>query len=121
MRVASAPMTAAPNGLTIDDEVSGDHRSITVRGELDLGTSRDLATVLDGAAAGGVRRVTLDLHAVGFIDSSALRALVVSGRALAEAGCTLEIGPRSEMVGRILAMTSLDEGNDAFQVLPTEE
>ena len=118
MRVASGPMTAAPHGLTIDDQVSGEHRAIAVRGELDLGTSRELATVLEGAASGGVHRVTLDLQGVGFIDSSALRALVVAGRALAAEGCTLQIGPRSEMVGRVLAMTSLDQGNDAFQVLP---
>jgi anti-sigma B factor antagonist len=113
-------MTAAPNGLTIDDEIRGDHRTIAVRGELDLGTSKELATVLEGAAGGGVSRVTLDLHGVSFIDSSALRALVLSGRALAAAGCTLEIGPRSEMVARVLAMTSLDQGNDAFQVLPAD-
>lgn len=118
MRVASAPMTATPNGLTILDEATGDHRTIAVRGELDLGTAKDLAAVLEGAAEGGVQRVTLDLHGVGFIDSSALRALVLSGRALAAAGCALEIGPRSEMVARVLAMTSLDQGNDAFQVLP---
>ena len=53
-----------------------------------------------------------------FIDSSALRVLVLSGRALAQDGCELRIGPRSEMVGRVLAMTSLDEGGDAFVVLP---
>ena len=121
MRVASATMTAVPHGLSIDDEVDGEHRAISVRGELDLGTARELATVLEGASAGGVRRVTLDLQGVGFIDSSALRALVVAGRALAAEGCTLQIGPRSDMVGRVLAMTSLDQGNDAFQVLPADD
>jgi anti-sigma B factor antagonist len=112
-------MTTSPKGLTIDDEVSGDRRHIAVRGELDLSTSPDLAALLE-RAGDGVNTVTLDLHGVGFIDSSALRALVVSGRALAAAGCTLEIGPRSEMVARVLTMTSLDEGNDAFTVLPVE-
>jgi anti-anti-sigma factor len=112
-------MTAA-NGLTIDDEVSGDQRSLAVRGELDLSTTPELVAVLDRAAEGGVRTVTLDLHAVAFIDSSALRALVMAGRSLGAAGCALEIGPRSEMVARVLAMTSLDEGNDAFRVLPVE-
>jgi anti-sigma B factor antagonist len=111
-------MTTAPKGLTIDNEVDGSHRSITVRGELDLSTSPELAAVLEHAADDGVTTVTLDLHAVGFIDSSALRALVVSGRSLGAAGCQLEIGPRSEMVARVLSMTSLDEGNDAFRVLP---
>jgi anti-sigma B factor antagonist len=111
-------MTTAPHDLTIDNVVDGTHRSVTVRGELDLSTSPDLTAVLDQAADGGVTTVTLDLHGVGFIDSSALRALVVAGRALGEAGCQLEIGPRSEMVARVLSMTSLDQGNDAFRVLP---
>lgn len=111
-------MSTVPGGLEIHDEANGDHRTVTVRGELDLGTSRELATTLEGATDGGVTRVTLDLSGVGFIDSSAIRALVTSGFALAEAGARLEIGPRSEMVARVLTMTSLDEGNDAFQVLP---
>jgi anti-anti-sigma factor len=111
-------MTTAPKGLTIDNGVDGAVRTVTVRGELDLSTSPDLAAVLDQAAEGGVTSVILDLHAVGFIDSSALRALVVAGRALAAGGCQLQIGPRSEMVARVLSMTSLDQGNDAFQVLP---
>ena len=113
-------MTTAPSGLTIQDEVTGDHRSLAVPGELDLSTTPDLVAVLDRAGGDGVRRVTLDLHAVAFIDSSALRALVVAGRSLAAGGCVLEIGPRSDMVSRVLAMTSLDEGNDAFHVLPVE-
>jgi anti-sigma B factor antagonist len=113
-------MSTAPKGLTIDNQHDGAHRSIAVRGELDLSTTPELAEVLEHAADGGVTAVTLDLHAVGFIDSSALRALVMAGRALAGKGCELQIGPRSEMVARVLTMTSLDEGNDAFRVLPQE-
>ena len=111
-------MNSTPKGLSIEDEVVGDRRTIVVRGELDLSTSPELATALEGAADGGTTTVTLDLQGVGFIDSSALRTIVMSGRALAAAGCTLEIGPRSDMVARVLTMTSLDEGNDAFRVLP---
>ena len=111
-------MTSTPKGLSIEHEVAGDRRTIVVRGELDL---EHVARSRHGAR-GRLRRrahtVTLDLQGVAFIDSSALRTIVMSGRALAAAGCTLEIGPRSEMVARVLAMTSLDEGNDAFQVLP---
>ncbi len=111
-------MSSTPKGLSIEHEVAGDRRTIVVRGELDLSTSPDLATALEGASEGGTHTVTLDLQGVGFIDSSALRTIVMSGRALTAAGCTLEIGPRSDMVARVLAMTSLDEGNDAFRVLP---
>lgn len=113
-------MTTVPNGLTIVNEVKGDRRSIVVRGELDLSTSGELADALEVAPEGGVRTVTLDLQGVGFIDSSALRTLVTCGRTLSAAGCALEIGPRSDMVGRVLSMTSLDEENDAFRVLPVD-
>jgi hypothetical protein len=44
--------------------------------------------------------------------------LVLSGRSLAGTGRTLQIGPRSDLVSRILSMTSLDAGTDGFQVLP---
>jgi anti-anti-sigma factor len=111
-------MTSTPKGISIEHEVVGDRRTVVVRGELDLSTSPDLAAALDGAAGGAPETVRLDLQGVGFIDSSALRAIVMSGRAMAANGTTLEIGPRSEMVARVLSMTSLDEGNDAFQVLP---
>lgn len=111
-------MTSTPKGISIEDEVAGDRRTIVVRGELDLSTSPELGSALDGASGDGVHTVTLDLQGVGFIDSSALRTIVMSGRTLAAAGCELEIGPRSEMVARVLSMTSLDEGNDAFRVLP---
>lgn len=111
-------MTSTPKGISIEHEVAGDQRTIVVRGELDLSTSPDLASALDGASGDGVHTVVLDLQGVGFIDSSALRAIVMSGRSLAAAGCGLEIGPRSEMVARVLSMTSLDEGNDAFTVRP---
>lgn len=114
---AGSTMTSTPKGISIDDEVVGDRRTIVVRGELDLSTSPDLAAALE-SAGDGVRTVLLDLRDVGFIDSSALRTIVMSGRNLAAAGSALEIGPRSDMVARVLAMTSLDEGNDAFTVLP---
>lgn len=113
-------MNTGPNGLTIQSVVTGDRRSVSVRGELDLSTSGELADALAPEQAEGLATVTLDLTDVGFIDSSALRTLVLSGRALAAVGCTLEIGARSPMVTRVLEMTSLDEGNDAFQVLPDE-
>lgn len=114
-------MSTGPSGLTIESAVAGDRRSVAVRGELDLSTTAELADALAPELAEGLSALTLDLTGVGFIDSSALRTLVLSGRALAAAGCTLEIGPRSPMVARVLEMTSLDQGNDAFRVLPVED
>ena len=109
-------MTPA-QGLAIETEQQDDQVVLRVKGELDLSTTPQLSAAIDGTT-GGPDTVTLDLSGVSFIDSSALRVLVMSGRSLAEADRTLQIGPRSEMVGRVLTMTNLDQGGDAFQVLP---
>ena len=111
-------MTSAPHGLAIDTQERGDELVVRVEGELDLSTSPQLSAALTEAGGGTATSVTLDLSGVTFIDSSAIRVLVLSGRALAQDGCELRIGDRSDMVGRVLAMTSLDEGSDAFVVLP---
>ncbi len=110
-------MTSGPQGLAIETEQQGDTVLLRVKGELDLSTTPQLSAALD-ATAGGAGPITLDLSGVSFIDSSALRVLVMSGRALADADRTLQIGPRSEVVVRVLTMTNLDQGGDAFQVLP---
>jgi anti-anti-sigma factor len=111
-------MSVAPEGLdiTIDDTESG--HVIHVRGELDLASAPQLGTVLTEAAGHSTVPVVLDLSQVSFIDSSALRALVLAGRQLSESGRKLQIGPRSEMVSRVLEMTRLDQHTEAFQVLP---
>jgi anti-sigma B factor antagonist len=111
-------MTSAPHGLLIDVDVDGDELLVSVKGELDMSTTPQLTEALGGATDQPVTTVTLDMSEVSFIDSSGLRVLVLSGRALADAGRTLRIGPRSEMVSRVLTMTNLDNGSDAFEVLP---
>lgn len=111
-------MTSASHGLAIDTEDHGDDLVVRVTGELDLSTSPKLSDALTEAGGGTSTSITLDLASVTFIDSSALRVLVLSGRALSQDGCELRIGPRSDMVARVLAMTNLDEGGDAFVVLP---
>lgn len=110
-------MTHGAHGLSIDTATEGDVLEVRVSGELDMSTTPQLSDALSTADP-GPSTVLLDLAGVSFIDSSALRVLVLSGRSLAEAGRTMQIGPRSEMVARILKMTSLDAGGDAFEVLP---
>jgi anti-anti-sigma factor len=111
-------MTHGAHGLAIDTELGDEVLEVRVRGELDMSTAAQLSEALGEAAGQPVKQVTLDLSGVTFIDSSALRVLVLSGRGLADAGRTLQIGPRSDLVARILAMTSLDAGSDGFTVLP---
>ena len=104
--------------LKVEDTDSG--QVVHIRGELDLASAPQLSAALAEAAATETskRPVILDMAEVSFIDSSALRALVLAGRELAAAGRQLQIGPRSEMVARVLSMTSLDQHTEAFEVLP---
>lgn len=111
-------MAAASSGFAIESQRTGSDASITVRGELDLSTSPALATAITEAAAGDPETVTLDLGSITFIDSSALRVLVNAGRELGSAGKALQIGPRSTVVSRVLAMTNLDTQAESFRLLP---
>ncbi|HEX4867148.1 MAG TPA: STAS domain-containing protein [Acidimicrobiales bacterium] len=111
-------MTQAGDGLsiTIDDTEAG--HVIKVAGELDLASAPELSSVLAEPAGASTLPVVLDLSGVTFIDSSALRALLLAGRQLANAGRKLQIGPRSDVVSRVLEVTQLDQQTEAFQVLP---
>ena len=109
---------SVPVGCTIESVAHGSTLELRVRGELDMSTAPKLAEAIAEAAQGDAEITVLDLSGVSFIDSSALRVLVVAGRSLGEAGGQLQIGPRSDMVARVLTMTSLDTQSDAFEVLP---
>ena len=100
---------SSPQGFTVEiDEPEGDRVLIRVKGELDMAAAPD-------AHRGHRRRrraahaSRLDLSGVTFLDSSAIGALVASGREVGEAGSRLEIGPRSDIVTRVLEITGLGE------------
>ena len=110
-------MSSTPPGFTLEtDDPEGDRVSIRAKGELDMAATPTLTEAIVGAS--GVARIHLDLSGVTFLDSSAIGALVSSGREVAERGGRLEIGPRSDIVNRVLEITGLDESSEAFDVLP---
>jgi anti-sigma B factor antagonist len=108
---------SSPQGFTVEtDDAAGDSVAIRVKGELDLAATHGLTEAITGAKDRG--RITLDLSGVTFLDSSAIGALVACGREVSEAGSRLEIGPRSDIVTRVLEITGLAETSEAFDVLP---
>ena len=109
-------MSSTPAFTVEVDDPDGDRVSIRVKGELDLAATPTLTQAIVGAA--GSPRINLDLSGVTFLDSSAIGALVASGREVGEAGSRLEIGPRSDIVNRVLEITGLAESSEAFDVLP---
>jgi anti-sigma B factor antagonist len=111
---------SSPQGFTVEiDDPEGDAVGIRVKGELDMAATPGLTEAIVGVK--GCSRITLDLSGVTFLDSSAIGALVASGREVGAAGCRLEIGPRSDIVSRVLEITGLAETSEAFDVLPGDE
>jgi anti-sigma B factor antagonist len=111
-------MPFTPQGFSV--EVGAPQEGATVirvRGELDMSTSSELASAVTSAGA-DADQVQLDLSGVTFLDSSAIGALVAVGGELAVNGSRLQIGPRSDIVSRVLEITGLAEPSDAFDVLP---
>ena len=111
-------MSDSADALDISIEDTEVGHVVHVRGELDLATAPGLAAVLADAVGQSTLPVVLDLAEVTFIDSSALRTLVLAGRELNDAGRKLQIGARSERVAKVLEITQLDQYTEAFQVLP---
>ena len=110
-------MSSTPTGFTLEtDEPEGDRVTIRAKGELDMAATPTLTQAIVGAA--GTARIRLDLSGVTFLDSSAIGALVASGREVSERGSRLEIGARSNIVSRVLDITGLGESSEAFDVLP---
>jgi anti-anti-sigma factor len=108
---------SSPQGFTVEtDTTEGGGVAIRVSGELDMAATSGLTEAIVGAK--GAELITLDLSGVTFLDSSAIGALVASGREVAESGGRLAIGPRSAIVSRVLDITGLAESSEAFDVLP---
>jgi anti-sigma B factor antagonist len=109
-------MTTTPAFAVAVDQ-SADPVVVRVQGELDLSTAPSLAQALTEAAPSSAT-VVVDLSGVGFIDSSAIGALLTAGRARTEAGGRLQIGSRSNAVDRVLEIAGLGQSSDAFELLP---
>lgn len=83
--------------------------TVTVTGELDLGTLDPLSACVAEQLDGGALDVTLDLGALSFMDSSGLRLLIeLYDRARGE-GWTLHlIAPRDRAAALVLRATGAD-------------
>src|SRR6187455_2073117 len=106
---------ATPEGFAIAVDSGADRTVVTVRGELDMSNAPTLVDTLTRDAGVGAK-VVVDLSGVTFIDSSAIGGLVSAGQTLADAGGRLAIGPRSDTVFRVLEITGLAQGTDAFDL-----
>jgi anti-sigma B factor antagonist len=100
------PDDRSPLELTVAE--ADDGIAVSVRGEVDIHTCAELEKTLTELADRGIRRITVDLSGVAFIDSSGLRALVVGHKALQGQGGTLVVANPSATTARLLEVTGLD-------------
>ena len=90
----------------IEDDVEG-ACAIALHGELDLRTAPELCARLEAHRG---EHVLVDLTALGFCDSSGLRALICEAReAQIAGGGLMVIAPEHGPVRRLLQVTGLEE------------
>ena len=94
--------------LSLEVTRQADEAVVLLAGELDPHSADSLAEALHELGSDDtVRRVVLDLSAVGFIDSSGLRVLLAADEELAAGDAKLVLRSPSDAVHRLLEITDL--------------
>lgn len=91
---------------------------LIVTGEIDSSTAPALTRSIDGAFAGELGALTIDLCGVSFLDSAGLSALATAHRLSREAQVTLRVLASARAVVRPLQITGLWQLLGAEQVDP---
>ncbi|MFF4746575.1 STAS domain-containing protein [Streptomyces chengbuensis] len=103
---AAAAPAAPPLPFSTDSYPGGCGRLVMViRGELDHDTAPALRRALQEALARSRSGLEIDLRAVPFLDCSGLNVLLRLRREAQAHGKSLELGPRSPAVTRLLALS----------------
>jgi anti-anti-sigma factor len=91
---ASAPRWP-PVELSIDEEGDGERTTLRLAGELDMATAGRLEAAVAAALARQESELVVDLTAVGFMDSTGLRALLRARRDCGRCGVTPGAGAQA--------------------------
>ena len=92
-------------------EVRGEAPSVTLApmGDLDLTSADGLVEAVERASAEGTRDLVLDLRDVEFLDSSGLRAILMTDDHCRRQGVRLRLIRGSERVMRVFTVTRVGE------------
>ena len=107
----------APLAL-IEDTPKGDTRIVSVRGEVDVGTTASLRDWLDRASAGGTRSVAVDLEHVEFMAVSGVYVLCDEAARLAANSAQLTVVCDQPRTLRLFEVCRL---GDVLRVVPSRE
>jgi anti-sigma B factor antagonist len=86
-----------------------------------MATSPQLQEGLQRVLDGGARNVVVDLAGVGFMDSSALGALVLAFKRVREGGGRLCLAAVRPPVRTVLSVTSVDQAIDVYDTVTAAE
>jgi anti-sigma B factor antagonist len=94
--------------VTARESAGEPYTLIALSGEADVTNSDQLRDLLDAEVAKQPGHLIVDLSGLGFMDSSALHALLRANRALDRAGGVLSLVAPQEPVARVLSLTAAD-------------
>jgi anti-sigma B factor antagonist len=99
-----------PTEFEITGSMEGTRATLTLRGELDMGTLGRLAEKLAEQLDGGATEVTIDLRELDFMDSCGLRLLIDLHDRSQRDGWQLKlISPEREAAALVLRATGADK------------
>lgn len=100
-------MPYAPTDFDLAAAINGDVARVVISGELDSSSAPRLISMVHDLASPPVRGIELDCEGVTFLDSSGVRALIVTRKAAAQMGVDLVLVQSSTPVTRVIEMTGL--------------
>jgi anti-sigma B factor antagonist len=94
--------------MSFEELDKGTHVVLTPEGKFNLVAAPPLKARIDDLVAAGKAHVVVDLHAVDFIDSSGLGALIGGLKAARQQDGDLRIAAAGAQVRAVLKLTNLD-------------
>lgn len=97
-------------GLTINNrDLANGWVAIAVEGEVDLATVEDLQAAIDQVLAASGDHLVVDLTSSTFMDSTGLKALVMSHRKFDDAGRSFAIAVDGGPISRLINLSGVDK------------
>lgn len=94
--------------MSFQEVDQGTHVVLAPEGKFNLVAAPPLKARIDDLVAAGKAHLVVDLHAVDFIDSSGLGALIGGLKSARQQGGDLRIAEAGEQVRAVLKLTNLD-------------
>jgi anti-sigma B factor antagonist len=82
---------------------------VTLSGEADWSSAKELSDLMDAQLSAGAQQVRVDMSGLRFADSSSVRVLALTGRALAQRGGKLVLVRPQPAVARVLELMGADQ------------